>query len=201
VLGTLPARLFRISFSGELAYELAVPARAGKRVADAVMEAGAKHGIMPYGTEALSVLRIEKGHVTHSEINGTVVPDDLGMGRMASQAKDYVGRAMLGREALTAEDRMQLVGLRPVGADRLIRAGSHLLERDASPSTGNDQGHVTSACYSPTLGHHIALALLKRGRARHGEEIRVWDGLRGEEFPVIVCETAFVDPENEKLHA
>ncbi len=201
VLGTLPARLFRISFSGELAYELAVPARAGKRVADAVMEAGAKHGIMPYGTEALSVLRIEKGHVTHSEINGTVVPDDLGMGRMASQAKDYVGRAMLGREALTAEDRMQLVGLRPVGADRLIRAGSHLLERDASPSTGNDQGHVTSACYSPTLGHHIALALLKRGRARHGEEIRVWDGLRGEEFPVIVCEPAFVDPENEKLHA
>jgi sarcosine oxidase subunit alpha len=200
VLDALPARLFRISYSGELAYELSVPARAGKQVADAVMEAGAKHGIMPYGTEALSVLRIEKGHVTHAEINGTVVPDDLGMGKMASKAKDYVGRAMLGREALTATDRPQLVGLKPAGADHVIRPGAHLLERGAPPATENDQGHVTSACYSPTLGHHIALALLKRGRARHGEEIRVWDGLRGEEFPVTVCDPCFVDPENEKLH-
>jgi sarcosine oxidase subunit alpha len=156
---------------------------------------------MPYGTEALSVLRSEKGHVTHAEINGTVVPDDIGMGRMASQAKDYVGRAMLGREALVAGERMQLVGLKPMGADRSIRVGSHLLEPHAPPSTENDQGHVTSACYSPALGHHVALALLKRGRARHGEEIRVWDGLRGEELPVIVCEPAFVDPENKKLHA
>ncbi|WP_311032186.1 sarcosine oxidase subunit alpha family protein [Mesorhizobium koreense] len=200
VLGAVPARLFRISFSGELAYELAVPARAGKRVADAVMEAGAKHGIMPYGTEALSVLRIEKGHVTHAEINGTVVPDDIGMGRMASQAKDYVGRPMLGREALAAGDRMQLVGLKPVGADRIIRTGSHLLEREAPPSTENDQGHVTSACYSPALGHHVALALLKHGRARHGEEIRIWDGLRGEEFLAVVCEACFVDRENGRLH-
>jgi len=112
-----------------------------------------------------------------------------------------VGRPMLGREAFATKDRMQLVGLRPAGTDRLIRAGSHLLERHAPPSTENDQGHVTSACYSPALGHHIALALLKRGRARHGEEIRVWDGLRDEEFPVIVCEPAFVDPENKKLHA
>jgi sarcosine oxidase subunit alpha len=200
VLGGLRGRLFRISFSGELAYELAVPARAGKRVADAIMAAGAKHGIMPYGVEALSVLRIEKGHVTHAELNGTVVPDDVGMGRMASTKKDYVGRPMLVREALVAPDRLQLVGLKPAGGDRRIWAGSHLLSRDAMPSMENDQGHVTSACYSPALGHHVALALLKSGRARHGEEIRVWNGLKGEDFAAIVCDPCFVDPENGRLH-
>jgi sarcosine oxidase subunit alpha len=200
VMGSLPARLFRISFSGELAYELSVPARAGKRVADAVMQAGAEHGIMPYGIEALSVLRIEKGHVTHAEINGTVVPDDIGMGRMASRSKNYVGRPMLEREAMTAQERLQLVGLKPTDGNRRIRTGSHLLGRGAAPSTENDQGHVTSACYSPALGYHIALALVKRGRARHGEEIKIWDGLHGDEFSAVICDPAFFDPQNEKLH-
>jgi sarcosine oxidase subunit alpha len=201
VLGSLSGRLFRISFSGELAYELAVPARHGNAVADATMRAGEKHGICAYGTEAMAVMRIEKGHVTHAELNGTVTPDDVGFGRMVSATKDFVGRAMLQREALVATDRLQLVGLKPAGADRRMRAGAHLLARGAQPATANDQGHVTSACYSPSLGHHIALALLKGGRRRHGEEIKVWDGLRGEEADAIVCPPAFVDPENARLHA
>ncbi|HEY4920915.1 MAG TPA: sarcosine oxidase subunit alpha family protein [Xanthobacteraceae bacterium] len=201
VLGSISGRLFRISFSGELAYELAVPARHGNAVADAIMRAGERHGICAYGTEAMAVMRIEKGHVTHAELNGTVTPDDVGFGRMVSATKDFVGRAMLQREALVADDRLQLVGLKPAGTDRRMRAGAHLLARGAQPATANDQGHVTSACYSPSLGHHIALALLKGGRRRHGEEIKVWDGLRGEEADVIVCPPTFVDPDSARLHA
>jgi len=201
VLGSISGRLFRISYSGELAFELAVPARHGNAVADAIMRAGEQHGICAYGTEAMAVMRIEKGHVTHAELNGTVTPDDVGLGRMVSAAKDFVGRAMLQREALGVDDRLQLVGLKSAGADRRIRAGAHLLARGAPAATANDQGHVTSACFSPNLGHHIALALLKGGRRRHGEEIRVWDGLRGEEVDAIVCAPVFVDPDNARLHA
>jgi glycine cleavage system aminomethyltransferase T len=178
-----------------------VPARHGDAVADAIMRAGEQHGICAYGTEAMAVMRIEKGHVTHAEINGTVTPDDVGSGRMVSATKDFVGRAMLQREALVADDRLQLVGLKPAGTDRRMRAGAHLLASGARPATANDQGHVTSACFSPNLGHHIALALLKSGRRRHGEEIRVWDGLRGAEVEAIVCPAAFVDPDNARLHA
>ncbi len=200
VLGAPGGRLFRISFSGELAYELAVPASRGKTVADAIMRVGEKHGICAYGTEAMAVMRIEKGHATHAEFNGTVTPGDVGLGRMVSASKDFVGRAMLRREGLQADDRLQLVGLKPAGADRRIRAGAHLLARDARPATANDQGHVTSACYSPSLGHHIGLALLKGGRRRHGEQMRTWDGLRGEDVDVTVCSSVFVDADGVRLH-
>jgi sarcosine oxidase subunit alpha len=119
---------------------------------------------------------------------------------MVSKSKDFVGRAMLQREGLVADDRLQLVGLKPAGDDRRIRAGAHLLIHDALAATANDQGHITSACYSPNLGHHIGLALLKGGRRQHGEQITVWDGLRGDGFDAIVGPPAFVDPENARLH-
>jgi sarcosine oxidase subunit alpha len=196
----LPARLFRISFSGELAYELSVPAAYGGAVAEAVMKAGATHGIMPYGVEAQSVLRIEKGFVTHAEINGTVTPGDLGMGRMVSFAKDFVGRVMLKREGLQAAGRPCLVGLVPVDPSRRIRAGAHLLKAGDVPSMAADQGHVTSACYSPNLASHIALALLADGPERHGEQLVVWDGLRSETVEARVCPPVFFDPESRRLH-
>ncbi len=199
--GGLKARLFRISFSGELAYELAVPADYGEAVADALMAAGGPHGICAYGVEALSVLRIEKGHVTHNELDGRTTPDDVGLGRMVATSKpDFIGKHLARRFGLTAADRLQLVGLKPVEPANTIRAGSHLLREGAKPSLTNDQGHVTSACYSPTLGSPIALALMKSGRERHGEKIVVWDGLRNEEFTAIVGPPVFVDPENTKLH-
>ena len=196
----LPARLFRISFSGELAYELSVPAAYGSAVAEAVMKAGTPHGIMPYGVEAQSVLRIEKGFVTHAEINGTTTPGDLGMGRMVSSAKDFVGRVMLKREGLQAAGRPRLVGLVPVDAGRRIRAGAHLLKAGDAPSMAADQGYVTSACYSPNLESHIALALLADGPERHGEQLVVWDGLRGETVEARVCAPVFLDPESRRLH-
>jgi len=194
----LETRLFRISFSGELAFELAVPARHGEVVADAIMEAGQPFGITPYGLEALNVLRIEKGFITHAEIDGRTTPGDLGLGKMVSTKKDdFIGRVMLSREGLQHDDREQLVGLRPVNPGQRILAGGHLLMPGTDPSMANDQGHVTSACWSPHLKSTIALAMLKRGRARHGERLVVWDGLRGIETEVMVCAPMFVDGSGE----
>ncbi len=198
--GGLKARLFRISFSGELAYELAVPAGYGEAVADAIMDAGRDDGICAYGVEALNVLRIEKGFITHSEIDGRTTADDLGYGRMmAMQKPDFIGKRLSSRFGLTAADRAQLVGLRPVEADKEFKAGAHLLKEGASPSMAADQGWVSSVCFSPTLGHFIGLAMLKSGRERYGERIVVWDGLRGTETIAEVCSPVFVDPDNHKL--
>ncbi|ATU94934.1 sarcosine oxidase subunit alpha [Phyllobacterium zundukense] len=200
--GQLKGRLFRISFSGELAFELAVPAGYGQSVADAIMQVGAAHGIAPYGTEALGVLRIEKGHVTHSEINGTVTPGDLGFGRMVSKAKpDFIGKAMLEREGLQSPDRLQLVGVKPIDPKETFRTGAHILANAAPPSLENDQGYVTSSCFSPNLEHTIGLALVKRGPERLGETVTVWNGLKNEFTKAMLCSPVFVDPQNEKLHA
>jgi sarcosine oxidase subunit alpha len=199
--GGLKARLFRISFSGELAFELAVPAGYGEAVADALMEAGKAHDICAYGVEALNVMRIEKGHVTHSELDGRTTPDDVGLGRMMSQQKpDFIGKRLSSRFGLTAADRVQMVGLKPIDMAKHFQAGAHLLKEGAKPSTAADQGHVSSVCFSPVLGHSIALAFLKSGRERIGEKIVVWDGLRGEEIAAEVCSPVFIDPDNKKLH-
>ena len=199
--GRLHGRLFRISFSGELAYELAVPAGYGESVADAVMEAGNEHGIQPYGVEALGVLRIEKGHITHNEINGTVIPSDLGFAKMVSAAKpDFIGKAMLDREGLLDPDRPSLVGVVPLDPNMSFRTGSHILAKGAAATLENDQGYVSSSAYSPHVGSTIGLALVRRGASRHGEEVVIWNGLRGEITPGRLCSPVFVDPENEKLH-
>lgn len=200
--GKLEGRLFRISFSGELAYELGVPAAYGEFVADAIMQAGEKHGICAYGAEALGVMRIEKGHVTHAEINGTVTPGDLGFGRMVSTTKpDFIGKAMLAREGLQAADRPRLIGVKPVNPATSFRTGAHILAEGAAATLENDQGYVTSSAFSPNLGHTIGLALIKNGPERIGEKIVVWNGLRNEYTDAVICSPVFIDPQNEKLHA
>jgi len=199
--GRLRGRLFRISFSGELAYELAVPADHGEAVADALMEAGSPHGLQPYGTEALGVLRVEKGHVTHAEINGTVTPADLGFGRMVGTSKsDFIGKWMLEREGLTDPDRPALVGVRPLDPQGPLRAGAHILKVGDAATLVNDQGYVTSAVHSPHVGSRIGLALVKRGPERHGEEVVVWNALHDEYVRAKLCAPVFVDPANERLH-
>ncbi len=200
VLGGIKGRLFRISFSGELAYELSVPADYGDAVARAVMHAGEEFGIAPYGTEALSVMRIEKGHVAGGELNGTSTAYDLGLGGMMSSKKDYIGRMMATREAFHRPDREQVVGLKPVNKGDQIRSGSHLLKKGEDASMANDQGYVTSVAYSPMIGQWLALGFLKGGQGRHGEVVRVWDGLRNIHMMAEVCHPVFYDKENEKLH-
>ncbi|MGI9483898.1 MAG: sarcosine oxidase subunit alpha family protein [Hyphomicrobiales bacterium] len=200
VLGGIKGRLFRISFSGELAYELSVPADYGDAVARAVMHSGEEFGIAPYGTEALSVMRIEKGHVAGGELNGTSTAYDLGLGGMMSSKKDYIGRMMATRDAFHRSDREQVVGLKPVNKGDQIRSGSHLLKKGEDASMVNDQGYVTSVAYSPMVGQWIALGFLKGGQGRHGEVVRVWDGLRNIHMMAEVCHPVFYDKENEKLH-
>lgn len=200
VCGGVPARLFRISFSGERAYELAVPARYAHALAEKLMEAGAEYGIAPYGTEALGIMRIEKGHAAGPELNGQTSAHDLGLHKLLSKKKDFIGRAMAARPALMDPQRPALVGLRPVNKQDIIRAGSHLLPIAAEAVAANDQGHVTSAARSPTLGS-IALALLANGPARLGETVRVYDPVRGGDFQAIVTAPVHYDPEGKRLHA
>ncbi len=190
-----PARLFRISFSGELAYELAVPAR----LAEAAMARITDTGAVPYGLEALAVMRIEKGHPAGGELNGQTTTRDLGMGRMMSVKKDYIGRAMANRAALTAPDRPALVGLRPVDKAERLRAGAHFLPLGAPGTIEHDQGWMTSVAHSPSLGHWIGLGMLAGGTARIGERIRAYDPVRNGDVAVEVVSSCFIDPEGARL--
>jgi heterotetrameric sarcosine oxidase gamma subunit len=194
------ARLFRISFSGELAYELAVPARFGLACIRAIMAAGADLGVVPYGLEALGVMRIEKGHVAGPELNGTTTAADLGLGRMMSKKKDFIGRVLATRPALLDPERPALVGVKPVDRAARLRAGAHLLPTGAPVAVGNDQGYVTSAAFSPMLGHWIGLALLARGPERIGQRVRAFDPVRDGDVDVEICAPVFFDPEGARLH-
>ena len=195
----LPARIYRLSFSGELAYELSVPAAHGDALIRHLFDIGRVFDAVPYGTEALGVMRIEKGHAAGNELNGTTTAGDLGMGRMMSKKKDFIGRVMAARPGLTDPSRQALVGLKPVDRSMKIRAGAHLLATDAPRTAAHDEGYVTSAAWSPTLGHAIALALLANGPARHGERITVHDPLRSADVEAEVCDPIFLDPEGARV--
>ena len=201
VAGGLMGRLFRLSFSGELAFELSVPADYGDAVIRLIIAAGAEFGIMPYGSEALSVMRIEKGHVAGGELNGTTTAYDLGLGKMMSSKKDYIGRAMAAREAFHRDRRWAVVGVLPVNKPDRIAAGAHILKLGDPPSMDNDQGYLTSDAYSPMLEQWIALALVDDGRARHGEVVQVWDALRDTYVKATLCDPVFYDKDHVKLHA
>jgi methylglutamate dehydrogenase subunit C len=199
-VGGIGARLYRLSFSGELAYELAVPARHGDAMIRAIMAAGEEFGITPYGTEALGVMRIEKGHVSGNEINGQLTARDLGLGRMVSGKKDCIGRVMAQRPALLAEDRPAFVGLRPVDRKARLRAGAHFLPMGAAASIESDQGYMTSVAFSPMLGHWIGLGMIARGPQRIGERVRAYDPVRNGDIEAEICNPVFFDAEGARLH-
>lgn len=199
VLRGYKARLFRLSFSGERAYEIGVPARYGDALLRHLMVAGKEFGICAYGTEALGVMRIEKGHISGPELNGTTTPKDVGLGGMVSTKKDFIGRVLGGRPGLIDPDRPALVGLRPVDRSQRLRSGAHFLKRDAPATADNDEGYMTSVAFSPSCGHWIGLGLLKQGPSRMGEFIRAYDPVRGADTLVEVVAPCFVDPEGEKL--
>ncbi|MEC7304807.1 MAG: sarcosine oxidase subunit alpha family protein [Pseudomonadota bacterium] len=198
VCGGVPARLFRISFSGELAYEIAVPSRYGDSMIRALMAAGEPWDITPYGTEALGVMRIEKGHVTGNELNGTITARNLGMAKMVSAKKDSIGAVLAGREALVAEDGLCLVGLQALDGGQVI-AGSHLFDADGPVDAAHDRGYVTSAAYSPHVGASLGLGFITRGGERHGEIVRAMNPLEGRSARVRICSPHFIDPEGERL--
>jgi methylglutamate dehydrogenase subunit C len=197
--GGVPAWLYRLSFSGELAYEIGVPARYGDWLMAAIAQAGEPFGIMPYGTEALTMLRVEKGHPAGGELNGQVSAADLGMAKLLSTKKDFVGRVLSGRPALVDPSRPVLMGVAPVDGKSIVGGGAHFFDEGAAISIANDLGYVTSASYSPALGQWIGLGLLKDGRARIGRVIRAHDPIRARDTAVRVCDPCFVDPKGERL--
>jgi sarcosine oxidase subunit alpha len=199
VAGGIPARLFRISFSGELAYELAVDACYGDAAIRAIMKAGEPFGILPYGTEALGVMRIEKGHVAGNEINGQTTAHDLNLGRMLSKKKDFIGRLMAARPALLDPERPRFIGFRPIDRSKRLRAGAHFIPGGRAATAEHDEGYMTSVAYSPELAHWIGLGLLRRGPERVGERIRAVDPVRDGDVEVEVCSPVFVDPKEERL--
>ncbi len=188
-------RLFRISFSGEHAYELAVPSRYGESLYRLLVARAEALGGGAYGMEALNVMRIEKGFITHSEIHGRVTAFDIGMERMISAKKDCIGKTMAAREGLLEEDREQLVGLKPVGAVKQLTAGARLFDEAAETTAKNDQGYITSVGFSPTLEHFIGLGFVRGGLARKGDQMRMVDHLRQIEAVVEICHPVFFDPE------
>jgi len=197
--GSIPARLFRMSYSGELAYEIHVPADHGLAMWETVIAAGEPFGLMPYGTEAMSTLRIEKGHVVVGvEADGRTTADDLGMGKLVSPAKWCIGKPLLDRLALKDANRWQLVGLTALGGATMPRAAKIVADVDHSLPTPM-LGHVTSWCWSPNLDGWIALALLAGGRSRHGETLWALSPLVGAKVRVRVGPPCFIDPEGERL--
>lgn len=198
-IGNAFVRCFRISFSGELAYEIYTPAGTGLGVWQAIMKAGEPDGITAYGTEAMTVLRTEKGHVAGPELDGRTTAGDLGLGRMMSQKKDYIGRWLAGREGLVSNDREQLVGLKPVSPSDTFRVGAHLVNDPGATGPDVSQGHVTTSVYSPACDHFIGLAVLKNGRRRIGERLYAVSLLHREQIEVEVTDPVFVDPSGERM--
>jgi sarcosine oxidase subunit alpha len=198
VCSGLRARLFRISFSGELAFELAVPARYGNALMERLLELGKDFNATPYGTEALGVLRIEKGHSTGNELTGQTTAAMIGLGKMVSAKKDSIGSIMSRREGL-ANEKLRLVGFEPVDPTQPVVAGSHLINVGDPVDLDHDQGWITSAAYSPHVGSSIGLGYLQNGDQRMGEDVIAANPLEGQSVRVRVVSAHFVDPKGERL--
>ncbi|NNE57950.1 MAG: FAD-binding protein [Hellea sp.] len=199
VCGGTRARLFRLSFSGELAYEIAVPTRYGDALIRAILEAGEEFGACMYGTEALGVMRIEKGHAAGNELNGTTTALHLGLGGFVSKKKDCIGKVLSQREGLVAEDGLRLVGFIAVDSKDQITNGAHFINIGDPKDAAHDQGYMSSVAYSPELGHYVGLGFIKGGDKRKGEEVMAVDFVRDNHINVRIVSPHFVDPDGDRL--
>ena len=193
------ARICRISFSGELAYEINVPSWYGLNTWEAVAAAGAEFNITPYGTETMHVLRAEKGYpIVGQDTDGTVTPQDAGMEWVVSKAKDFIGKRSYARKDASRTDRKHLVSVLPVDGTIRLPEGTQLVERASHNPDGPVpmQGFVTSSYHSAALGRSFALALIKNGRNRIGETLVAAAG--DQLVDVVVAETVLFDPEGTR---
>ena len=196
----MPVRVLRISFSGELAYELHTPARYGMALWKTMLKVGGKK-IIPYGTEALVSLRIEKGHIAGAEITGHTTLRDVGLHGMAGKDKDYIGKMMSQRAGLDHDQREQIVGIKMKRNQRAVRGGATVLLKDKKLITQQAAiGRITSFCYSSVLNQNIALALVTNGRQLEGQKVLLKDFVRGVHSEGEICSAHFYDPKGEKLH-
>jgi sarcosine oxidase subunit alpha len=197
-IGDIAGRVFRISFSGELAYELAVPAQHARTAWTCLLEAGTPCSILPYGLDALNTLRIEKGHVTGAELNGNTSADDLGMQRLLKKQGDFIGRALAHRPGFSAPDRLQLVGVRTLDPHKRLRNGAQLLRPGNRTAS---LGYLTSATASAAFEGWLGLALLSAGRARAHQRLIAASPAYQEEVEVEVVSPHMFDPENRRVRA
>ncbi|MBL1435810.1 MAG: (2Fe-2S)-binding protein [Rhodobacteraceae bacterium] len=187
------ARVFGVSYCGEAGFEIAVPARYGNALMAWLLAKAKALGGGLYGLEALNVMRVEKGYLTHAEIDGRVSHHDLGF---PTPEKYFIGKDMAAREGLRGPE---LVGLKTVGTVKALVGGALLVEGEFSAD--NVVGHVTSAVFSPTLGHMVALGLLENGRARHGETVQMVDAVSGITATCEIGPPVFLDAKGERLRA
>ncbi len=197
----VPARIFRISFSGELAYEINVESGYGVFMWEKIIELGREMNIEPYGTEALSTLRIEMGHVAGSEIDGRVIASDLSLDGMLSKKKDFIGKRSLNREAFLSPEREKIVGLVPLDKKSMIPEGSHLVD-DANAALPNVKlGHVSASCWSVEYNNPFSLAILKDGKNKIGKKLYAVSPLKNKNIPVEIVSSHYVDPKGERVRS
>lgn len=191
----IPARVMRISFSGELAYEVNIPAGYGRAVWEALMGAGREFDIAPYGTEALHVLRAEKGYIiVGQDTDGSMTPEDMGMGGMVSKNKDCLGKRSLTRSGIATTGRKQYVGLLTEDASFVLPEGSQIIDGTLPSGRLKSGGFVSSSYFSPILNRSVALALVRDGRSRMGETVSI-DLANGQTMNAKICDTVFYDQE------
>lgn len=193
----VPCRVQRVSFSGELSYEVSVPWAYGGALMECLLDAGEAHNIELFGIEALMTLRIEKGFLhVGSETDGTTLPQDLGYGRMVSRKKkDFIGKRSTMRPDGQRERRRHLVGLRAKD-EGVLPLGGHVVEA-GDPAPGESQGWVSSSAYSPTLQRGVALGMVTDGRDRLGDTVEIWH--LGERQSALIVEPCQFDPDGERM--
>ncbi len=197
VLADVRIRIIRLTFSGELAYEVYVPTHYGSLVWEYLLEQGKPWNLRPYGLEALGSLRIEKGHVVGSEMDGRTTLDDMGMGKMASKIKPFWGDALRRSEHLARTDRPTLVGLEATGPDAAPSIGAILFFADDAIQ-GHGRGHITSTTYSKSVGRSIGLGLLQGGLSHVGQEIIAASPVHGRQYRLRVVDPCFLDAAGER---
>ena len=195
------ARIFRISFSGELAYEINVKSDNGIFMWEKIMELGKEFGIQPYGTEALSTLRIEMGHVAGPELDGRTIPYDVSLEAMSSKKKDFIGKRSLSKVAFNQSDRQKIVGLIPIDRKTSIPEGSHLVVDKDAKLPNPKLGHVSSSCWSVENNNPFSLAILKDGKNMIGKKLFAVSPLKNKSIEVEVISSHYVDHEGKRVRS
>ncbi len=197
----VPARIFRISFSGELAYEINVESSYGTFMWEKIIEFGQEMNIEPYGTEALSTLRIEMGHVAGSELDGRTIPYDVSLEGMLSKKKDFIGKRSLTREAFLNPKREKVVGVVPLDKKTTIPEGSHLVKDGNAFSPNPKLGHVSASCWSVEYNNPFSLAIIQDGKNRIGEKLYAVSPLNNKNIAVEIVSSHYVDPKGERVRS
>ena len=195
------ARIFRISFSGELAYEVNVESDSGNFMWEKIIDIGKEFEIQPYGTEALSTLRIEMGHVAGSELDGRTIPYDNGLQGLVSKKKDFIGKRSLNREAFIAEDRQKVVGVVPLDKKTSIPEGSHLVKEANAKLPNPKLGHISASCWSVEYNNPFSLAILYDGKNMIGQKLFALSPLKNKSIPVEIVSSHYVDPKGERVRS